>query len=62
MYGTGFATGSLARVRTRDGTWGSGIKVGSDKELTEVGKMMEYDLGGGQRSRLLVQGSDNVVT
>ena len=33
VYGTGLGA--------RDGMWGPGIKVGSDKELTEVGRMAE---------------------
>ena len=44
VYETGFTVGSLARVGTRDGTWGLGIKVGSDKELTKVARMV----GGGE--------------
>ena len=43
MYGTGFTVGSLARVEARDGTLGSRIEVGSDKDLTDVGKMAEHD-------------------
>ena len=42
-YGTGFAAGSLARVGGRDGTSGLSIKVSSDMELTEVGRMVERD-------------------
>ena len=43
MYGIGITTEFLARVRARDGTCGPGIKVGSNKELTEVGRMAEHD-------------------
>ena len=43
MYGTGFTAESLARVGVRDGMQGPGIKVGSDKELIEVGRMAECD-------------------
>ena len=38
MHAAGFTVGSLARLGARDGMWEPGIKVGSDKELTEVGR------------------------
>ena len=38
VHGAGFTVGSLARVGVRHGTRGLGIKINSDKELTEVGK------------------------
>jgi len=31
-----------------DGTWGPKIKIDSDKELMEVGKMAVHDSGGGE--------------
>ena len=37
VHGTGFIAGSLARVDAGDGMRWLGIKVGSDKELAEVG-------------------------
>ena len=37
---------SLARIEARVGTRGLGIKVYSDKELAEVGRMAERDCGG----------------
>ena len=43
MYETGFTAGSLARVGARNGTFRPGIKVGSDKEMSEVGKIAECD-------------------
>ena len=43
VYGACFTTGSLARKGARGGTRGTGNKVGSDKELTEVGRMAEGD-------------------
>ena len=43
MYGTAFTMEPLARVGVRDGVWGPGIKVGSDKEMMEVGRMVESD-------------------
>ena len=36
VYGAGFTTGSLARKGARSGTRGTGNKVSSDRELTEV--------------------------
>ena len=44
VHWTGFRAGSLASVGTWDGT---GIKVSSDKELTEVGRIAEGDGGEG---------------
>ena len=41
MYGKGFIVGSLARVGASDETWSPGIEVGSNMELTEVGRMAE---------------------
>jgi hypothetical protein len=41
--GAGFTVGSLARVEARIGTRGMGVKVTSNKELTEVGRMVESD-------------------
>ena len=41
MYGAGFKAGPLARKGPRDGMRGTGNKVSSDKELTEVGRMAE---------------------
>ena len=38
-----FNIGSRARVGVRDGTWVPGIKVGSDKKVTEVGRMAGGD-------------------
>ena len=38
-----FTAGSLARKEARGGTRGTGTKVSSDKELTEVGRMAEGD-------------------
>ena len=46
VYGTGFTVGSLARIGARDGSWRPGIKVGSDKQLMEIGRMAEGDKGG----------------
>jgi hypothetical protein len=46
VYGTGFTEGSLARKAARGGTRGTGNKVSSDKELTEVGRMWEGDRRG----------------
>ena len=43
MYGAGFTAGSLARKGARGGMKGMGNKISSDKELTEVGEMMECD-------------------
>ena len=40
VYGTCFTAGSLARVGAKHGP---GLKVGSDKQLTEVGRMVEGD-------------------
>ena len=48
VHGTGFTAGSLARVGTRGGTRGPGIKVISEKELTEVGRMKQMVEGGGE--------------
>ena len=45
MYGAGFTAGSLARKGARGGMSRTGKKVGSDKELTEVGRMPEGDRG-----------------
>jgi hypothetical protein len=42
-YGTGFTVVSLARKGARGGTRGTGNKVSSDKELTEVGRMTVGD-------------------
>jgi len=39
VYGTGFTAGSLVEM----GHGGPGIKVRSDKELKEVGRMTEGD-------------------
>ena len=41
VYGTGFTAGSLARKGARGGKRGTGNKVSSDKELMEVGRMVE---------------------
>ena len=38
VYEAGFTAGSLARKGARDGMRGTGNKVSSDKELTEVGR------------------------
>ena len=38
VYGTGFTAWPLARKEARGGTRGTGNKVSSDKELTEVGR------------------------
>ena len=43
LVGTDFTADSLARVGARDGTRGLGIKVTSEKELTQVGRMAEGD-------------------
>jgi hypothetical protein len=43
VYWAGFTAGSLARKGARGGMRGTGNKVGSDKELMEVGRMVEGD-------------------
>ena len=43
VYGAGCAAGSLARKGARGKMRGARNKVSSDKELTEVGRMMECD-------------------
>ena len=43
VYGTGFTSESLARVRARGLTKGPGIMVSSDKGLTDVGMIAEGD-------------------
>ena len=48
--GVGFTAGSLAGKGARGGMRGMGNKVSFDKELMEVGRMVEGDQGrGGQR-------------
>ena len=42
---TGFIAGFVAMVGVRDETWGLGIEAGSEKEVTEVGRMVEGDRG-----------------
>jgi hypothetical protein len=39
VYGSGFTTGSLERVGASGGMRGMRIKVSSDKELMEVGRI-----------------------
>ena len=46
MHGAGFTAGSLARKGARGGTKGTGKKVSSDKESTEIGRMVVGDRGG----------------
>ena len=46
MYGADLTAKSLARLGARDGMRGTGIKVRSDKELTEIGVITEGDWGG----------------
>ena len=41
----GFTVGSLARKGARGGLRGTGNKDNSDKELKEVGRMVEGDCG-----------------
>ena len=43
MYGIGFTARSLARVVAKDGMSRLVIRVGSNKELMEVGRMAEGD-------------------
>ena len=43
--GAGFRAGSLAGKGARGGTRGTGNKVSFDKELMEVGRMVEGDRG-----------------
>ena len=38
--------------------WDEGDKVSIDKELMEVGRVVEGDRGGGQGRRLRVEGSE----
>ena len=57
VYGAGFTAGPLTRKGARSGLRETGNKVNSEKELTEVGRMAEGDLGG-QGRRLQVEGSD----
>ena len=42
VYGTGFIAGSLTRVGAMVGTLGLGIKVSSDKELSDVIRAVIY--------------------
>ena len=46
MYGAGFTAGSLAGNGARGGMRGMGNKVSFDKELIEVGRMVEGDREG----------------
>ena len=55
VNGAGFTAGSQVRKEARDGMRGTGYKVSSDKELTEVGRMAEV-IEEGQERRL--EGSD----
>ena len=43
LYKASFTVGSLARVGPKDGSWGLGIKISSDRKLMEVGSMTEGD-------------------
>ena len=54
VYGAGFTAGSLARIGARGGMRGTGNKISSDKELMEIGNMIEDRRG----RRLQVEGSD----
>ena len=41
VYKTGLTEGFLARLEVKDGIWGLGIKVSSNKELTKIRGMVE---------------------
>ena len=60
VYGTGFTAGYLAGKGARGGTKGTGNKVGSDKELMEVGRMAEGDRG--EAGNKFASGEEDVVT
>ena len=50
VYGVGFTAGSLAGKIARGGMRGTGNKVSFDKELMEVGRMVEGDRGGAEKN------------
>ena len=57
VYGVGFAMGSLTRIRARDRSGRSGIKIGSHEELTEIRRVAEY----GEQSADIGVREENVV-